>query len=726
MALPPPVILLEAPPFPWRPNLLPMPPEYRYYIDAPDSPSPLSLLDTWARTESYILSPMLRVTHDASSTGSGFAVVTRRPVPQGHALMRVPARLSLTADGAVRALPRLLSRELEAHVSIAVWLMRLVEAPPKSLAPYLRSLRRDAEVDCALMWTDEEVDELEPWTVAHARAMRLRRWAKQQWRTLLAEEAASARPVINASVAEFEWAVCAVWSRSFSLRCAEPSCGGAAGVAGADAGTWRVMAPVADLLNHAPGATANSVLIQPESGFDPAQWRQAKPSLEDESAATARLVPPPVANGTSADGETTAGAGGDGQAAAQPGEAADGEAAATATATATGAATGAGGATTGTGNGGVPRSRTRARARRARARARSLRAKPRTKRGGGSGGSSGGGGGGGSGGGFGGGIGVGLGVGIEGAAYSFSSSPSAPSDGGALAEGVSDYALGGGGGVWMWRDHLLSGGGGPVFAPGMDVAGSNWMQRVCYHALCIPEPDTEGEAWDAISAVRADTSEGSLVVRATRDLDAGEEVVLDYGPRPNAELVSTHGFALAHNAHDVMPLSLSPSLTDETGAMKARILAAGNLSSPYRLSPRLLRTDSDVLLALRIIAATPTELQRYADAFGGKPLSARNEHKWRRLLRSQLAPLLSEAERLTTADDDRRLLRQARVPPRPNATRPRLFSRSERRRRTAILARLGEKQLLRDVIADLDKALEKKVQPEAGVPKAVNSEFKVA
>ena len=152
MALPPPVILLEAPPFPWRPNLLPMPPEYRYYIDAPDSPSPLSLLDTWARTESYILSPMLRVTHDASSTGSGFAVVTRRPVPQGHALMRVPARLALTADGAVRALPRLLSRELEAHVSIAVWLMRLVEAPPKSLAPYLRSLPsvRDSGASVAL------------------------------------------------------------------------------------------------------------------------------------------------------------------------------------------------------------------------------------------------------------------------------------------------------------------------------------------------------------------------------------------------------------------------------------------------------------------------------------------------------------------------------------------------------------------------------------------------
>jgi hypothetical protein len=96
-----------------------------------------------------------------------------------------------------------------------------------------------------------------------------------------------------------------------------------------------------------------------------------------------------------------------------------------------------------------------------------------------------------------------------------------------MAEGLSDVALGGGGGVWLWRENLE--GGSDTRWIGMD---SNWMQRVCYHALCIPEPDTEGEAWDAVSTVSSDASEGALIIRATRDLEAGEEVFIDCAP-PN-------------------------------------------------------------------------------------------------------------------------------------------------------------------------------------------------
>jgi hypothetical protein len=46
------------------------------YLPAPDAPSPLSLLDIWARRETAILSPALRVTNDAG----GLKVVTRRSV----------------------------------------------------------------------------------------------------------------------------------------------------------------------------------------------------------------------------------------------------------------------------------------------------------------------------------------------------------------------------------------------------------------------------------------------------------------------------------------------------------------------------------------------------------------------------------------------------------------------------------------------------------------------
>eukprot|EP00966_Prymnesium_polylepis_P023448 539903-Prymnesium_polylepis.3 len=56
-------------------------------------------------------------------------------------------------------------------------------------------------------------------------------------------------------------------------------------------------------------------------------------------------------------------------------------------------------------------------------------------------------------------------------------------------------------------------------------------QRVCLHAVCLPEPDADSEAWDAVSAVSStrDASE-TFVIRARRDLDVGAEV--RRAPRP--------------------------------------------------------------------------------------------------------------------------------------------------------------------------------------------------
>ena len=128
-------------------------------LPAPERPSTLSQLDSWARIESAILSPALQVAQDPS--GSGFTVVTRRAVREGHALVRMPSRLALTADGAVKALPGLLSPNLEAHVSIAAWLMRLVDAPPARMRTYLKALRAEAEVDCTLRWSSEDLAHLQ-------------------------------------------------------------------------------------------------------------------------------------------------------------------------------------------------------------------------------------------------------------------------------------------------------------------------------------------------------------------------------------------------------------------------------------------------------------------------------------------------------------------------------------------------------------------------------------
>jgi len=255
-----------------------------------------------------------------------------------------------------------------------------------------------------------------------------------------------------------------------------------------------------------------------------------------------------------------------------------------------------------------------------------------------------------------------------------------------------------------------------------------WMQRVCLHAVCLAEPDADSEAWDAISAVSVDAgqSENAIVLRATRDIEAGVELLLDYGARSNAELLSTHGFALAHNPADFVPIALAPR--DEQAVLKSRLLAAGNLTEPFHLSPRALREDSEIVVALRVIAATPTELQRYADAFRGQPLSTRNERKWRLMLRETVEALLAEAEQETTAEQDRLMLVQARPgakhleKSRPYATnssngkanssgsvkhqdKMRAARRSERRQHAAVVCRLGEKNLLREVLDDLNHVL---------------------
>ena len=56
------------------------------------------------------------------------------------------------------------------------------------------------------------------------------------------------------------------------------------------------------------------------------------------------------------------------------------------------------------------------------------------------------------------------------------------------------------------------------------------MQRVCLHAVCLAEPDADSEAWDAVSAVSSTAvATETFVLRATRDLEIGAEVLLDVG-----------------------------------------------------------------------------------------------------------------------------------------------------------------------------------------------------
>ena len=122
--------------------------------------------------------------------------------------------------------------------------------------------------------------------VYRSRARKLQTWARAQWRTLFAEREEEWRqlrpPLANASYERWTWALCAVWGRSFHLKCADPSCGGAAGTTG---GGWRVLAPGADLLNHGARGTANAVLMQPPEGVKPPEWKHLLFTPDDSGGA---------------------------------------------------------------------------------------------------------------------------------------------------------------------------------------------------------------------------------------------------------------------------------------------------------------------------------------------------------------------------------------------------------------------------------------------------------
>ena len=133
------------------------------------------------------------------SLAHGFAVTASQPIGEGEVLLRVPQRLVLSADGAVAALPGILDRGTEAHVSLAAWLMKLTERPPHPLRSYLASLSA-AEIDCTLLWRPDELGLLQA-SAASRRAATLRAWADDEWSRLFGGGGARPGASFNTSAA---------------------------------------------------------------------------------------------------------------------------------------------------------------------------------------------------------------------------------------------------------------------------------------------------------------------------------------------------------------------------------------------------------------------------------------------------------------------------------------------------------------------------------------------
>ena len=105
----------------------------------------------------------------------------------------------------------------------------------------------------------------------------------------------------------------------------------------------------------------------------------------------------------------------------------------------------------------------------------------------------------------------------------------------------------------------------------------------------------------------------------------------------------------------------------------------------------------------------PSETVQIRRAVSAVSLHPHSRARWRLLLRETVEALLAEAEAETTSDEDRKLLqRPSRLA--SNNSAARALSRGttrggDRRRRAAILCRMGEKQLLRSVLEEVNAAL---------------------
>ena len=186
----------------------------------------------WALVEQGIFHAGLAV----SAGPHGLQVTTSTPIGINEPLVSVPSSLLITSMRAIDAARQLgrstTSVEIqdeEAHVAMAVWLLNATSSstPPPSHGGWLAAL--PDSLDCTIEWSEAELAHLQAST-ARTRARQLRRWVDVEHARLF-----PAASTWHPSNAQFRWALCAVWSRSFHL----------------EGGSWRVLAPGADFFDHA-------------------------------------------------------------------------------------------------------------------------------------------------------------------------------------------------------------------------------------------------------------------------------------------------------------------------------------------------------------------------------------------------------------------------------------------------------------------------------------------
>lgn len=192
-----------------------------------------------------------------------------------------------------------------------------------------------------------------------------------------------------------------------------------------------------------------------------------------------------------------------------------------------------------------------------------------------------------------------------------------------------------------------------------------------------------------------DEALGSFVIRASRDIRAGEEICGSYGRKANHRYFVHYGFALEAGADDEAEVHLSvPGAAPKRAAKVAALHRAFGPDEAYRVSSRV-RADTNLrtLSFLRTACANSGEVGRalrpLADGELVPPLSHRNEAASLALLHGACIEALGRFDSPLEGDDEALLAR----PDLPPASR------------SAVLVRRGEKRLLRAYLRLTDTAI---------------------
>lgn len=189
---------------------------------------------------------------DFESTGRG--LICRQPINQGQAMVRVPEKLLMTKEVAVKQLgPRVISKSLGEYLAVATLLIHERSLGAASFwKPYIDILPYVEEIGQSWTWSDEDLEYLRGSRLVET-TRNFRDKIRSDYDLLVAE-------VIEPNGLDkdvfsweaFEWAMCMLFSRAVNLR---------------ETGELGLV-PYADLVNHSPYVQAffnyESVLLSPE------------------------------------------------------------------------------------------------------------------------------------------------------------------------------------------------------------------------------------------------------------------------------------------------------------------------------------------------------------------------------------------------------------------------------------------------------------------------------